>query len=795
MRRLFITEKPNALKALRPHLQAGDLAETAFGHLLEPMSPEELDGSLVFENTDALPFFFKDLPCRPAPKAEKQLKKFGQLLKKVDVAVVATDPGREGSLIGWEILNWHNFKGRVDRLYLDAFEDEAIQESMARMAANPRSGDEDYRAFLEARARQIIDWHWGMVGSRISTSVLRPAVWPKVWSVGGVQTPTVAMLANQERKIRDFVPRAFYHLRVRMKNESGLEIDLWHEDANSRIFDKQFALQLIDHFNKWDGCFSVKTAQKNVKPPKLFNLNSLQRRCAEDFGWTPTKTEKVLDKGLYDKGFATYPRSEGNYLLDASIGNAPDVLRAIGQSFPAIGNFVDPDNCEIRRGFTYKSTRSEHYAIVPTKKPAEGLDGDALKLYELLSRFFVAHHMPDAKEEVVTVSVDLVVGETRRFKGQTKVMVSPGWRTALPDDCPNDVVDSHGKLTAFGDGEVATPVGIGIKESRTNPPPRFTLGGLPEAMADLISYVDDPQQKAALHNPFKPDEPKGLGTVSSRKDIIPMLAKREYVVAPSGKKNPPLKVTDNGMLFIEALERVGSPLARPVARAVLEIDLAAIFNAPDRSEADRRYDATLEKAFGQVNDFVSAVREHGQMPFDGTVPPSKKAIEAARRSAADKGIDLRSSYPGYRTDKTVLDRFFEDHPRDDNPSPKQAGLSEKMEKVLGIPRPERCESDWRICKAYIDENIDAYKTFLDENKEPPSAKALAFAVKLAGAEGVPDEVRTDKRACSAFIKKNKGKKPAGGAGRLPPPDLPPPPPTLPVLGNLPPLDEDDDDDY
>ena len=123
-------------------------------------------------------------------------------------------------MIAWEVLEHLGYTGRVDRLKLGALDETSIRRAFATMAQEPASGERDYAAYLEALCRQYEDYHLGLNGTRAISLRLRPPAFREPWRFGGVQTPTLAILADLEQRIRGFVPQDFYKVALVVTTES-----------------------------------------------------------------------------------------------------------------------------------------------------------------------------------------------------------------------------------------------------------------------------------------------------------------------------------------------------------------------------------------------------------------------------------------------------------------------------------------------------------------------------------------------------------------------------------------------
>ena len=297
----------------------------AEGHLLAAEEPGNIRAEWKPWRFEALPIVLDTIPVsyganRSGQSHKPKVEAIRQALDGVERVIIATDPGREGSMIAWEVLEHVRWKGRIDRLKLGALDDVLIRRAFAAMAKDPGSGERDYAAYLEALCRQYDDYHLGLNGTRAMSLRLRPPAFREPWRFGGVQTPTLAILADLEQRIRDFVPQDFFKVALRVATKAGAEITLWHAPKD-RIFDEAVAETIRQAAAHWSGPLGVEQKDVRRPPPKLFSKDTLARRCAKRFGWDPQQTAK-LSQELYDQGYLSYPRTESEHLPDSQTGDA-----------------------------------------------------------------------------------------------------------------------------------------------------------------------------------------------------------------------------------------------------------------------------------------------------------------------------------------------------------------------------------------------------------------------------------------------------------------------------------------
>src|SRR3954451_10649947 len=332
-RTLFFFEKPSAMRQLQRFFKSPTtVCVSAEGHLLVAQEPADIRPEWKPWRFDALPIVLERIPTtigknRSGQSHRPKIDAIKKEIRGVQRVIIATDPGREGSMIAWEVLEHLGYKGHVDRLKLGALDETSIRRAFATMAQEPASGERDYAAYLEALCRQYEDYHLGLNGTRAISLRLRPSAFREPWRFGGVQTPTLAILADLEKRIRDFVPQDNFKIALVVTTETGAEITLWHAPKD-KILDKQTAETIQQAAAIWSGPLGVEQKDVRRSPPRLFSKDTLARRCAKRFGWDPQHTAK-LSQELYDQGYLTYPRTESEHLPESQTGDASTVIGSV----------------------------------------------------------------------------------------------------------------------------------------------------------------------------------------------------------------------------------------------------------------------------------------------------------------------------------------------------------------------------------------------------------------------------------------------------------------------------------
>jgi DNA topoisomerase-3 len=447
-RTLFFFEKPSAMRQLQRFFKSPTtVCVSAEGHLLAAEEPGDIRPEWKPWRFDALPIVLERIPTtvgknRSGQSHRPKIDAIRKELRGVQRVIIATDPGREGSMIAWEVLEHLGYKGRVDRLKLGALDETSIRRAFAAMAQEPASGERDYAAYLEALCRQYEDYHLGLNGTRAISLRLRPPAFREPWRFGGVQTPTLAILADLEQRIRDFVPQDFYKVALLVTTDSGAEITLWHAPKD-KIFDKDVADTIQGAAASWSGPLSVEQKDVRRSPPKLFSKDTLARRCAKRFGWDPQHTAK-LAQDLYDQGYLSYPRTESEHLPESQTGDAGAVIESVTEALPDLAHLRPAARDLIFRkgsGGHYVKDPGEHHAIVPLRKAPQrsSVGADHFRLWELVAKSFLAAHLPDGIDARTTVVAQVATAlGPKRFAVSGSVIKAPGWRAVYGAEADED---------------------------------------------------------------------------------------------------------------------------------------------------------------------------------------------------------------------------------------------------------------------------------------------------------------------------------------------------------------------
>ena len=531
MNKLVICEKPSVAKSIASALGVTSRADGYFegggwliswciGHLVGLADAAAYDDRYK-------KWRYEDLPILPDPfryvVSEEKATQFyilRSLMERTDVTelVNACDAGREGELIFRLVYEAAGCSKPFSRLWISSMEDAAIREGFSDL----RPGKDYDSLYQSALCRQKADWLIGINASRLFS-----VLYHRTLNVGRVQTPTLAMLADRDSKIVLFRKEKYHHVHLALEGA---------EAVSDRIISPEDAQAIRD---ACDGqravCVSLVREKKAEKPPKLYDLTTLQREANRVFGYTAKQTLDYA-QSLYEKKLLTYPRTDSRYLTSDMAETASVVLHLAARvpPFDACPEFF-PDVAAL----VNDKAVSDHHALIPTLE-LEKADVPALPVGERNILLLVCCKLLCAASdpfvyEAVTATFDCG-GHTFTTKG--KQVLSQGWRAIQEvfrsslKEKPQDE-DDEGVLPALTEGQVFEPVAASVTEHFTSPPKPYTEDTLLSAMENA-GKEDIPEDA----------ERRGLGTPATRAAIIEKLVSGGFVER-KGKNLIPTKAGIN----------------------------------------------------------------------------------------------------------------------------------------------------------------------------------------------------------------------------------------------------------
>ncbi len=519
----IITEKPSVARDIAHIVGAnskqdgymegcGYVVTWAMGHLIALAMPEAY-GFSAYKR--------EDLPIRPNPfqlvvrqvrkdkeyvsdpAALKQLKVIRSCFDKADRIIVATDAGREGELIFRYIYQHLNCHKPFDRLWISSLTDKAIREGLA----NLKLGSCYDNLYHSAKARSEADWLVGINASR-ALSIARKGG----YSLGRVQTPTLAMVCRRYIENRDFSSVPYWKISVLTEKEGVSLKAIGSADYESEA-SAQTALALLRSQSRLK-VESVARKVTHTSPPLLYDLTALQKEANRHQGFSADKTLSIA-QSLYEKKITTYPRTGSRYISEDVFEEVPVLLRKIGMPLSNPLNRHSVDNAKV----------TDHHAIIPTGETPLGLSADETTIYQMVVNRFIEAFSPDSEEERMQVRF---TNGTNTFTWKACRQISLGWKAVQKDKATEadkkEDGDEHilSSLPNLTEGEVLSLVNADITEHKTKPKPLYTEATLLSAMENAGKEVEDADSKKAMAE-------CGIGTPATRANIIETLILRDYI--------------------------------------------------------------------------------------------------------------------------------------------------------------------------------------------------------------------------------------------------------------------------
>ena len=535
----------------------GYVVTWTMGHLIALAMPEDYGFSA---------YKAEDLPIRPNPfqlvvrqvrkdkeyvsdpAALKQLKVIRSCFDKADRIIVATDAGREGELIFRYIYQHFGCKKPFDRLWISSLTDKAIREGLS----NLKPGIHYDNLYYSAKARSEADWLVGINASR-ALSIARKGS----YSLGRVQTPTLAMVCRRYIENRDFTSVPYWRLSVLTEKE-GMSI----KAVGCKDYENEASAQTALATLRSQSQLTVETVTRKVThtaPPLLYDLTALQKDANRHHGFSADKTLSIA-QSLYEKKITTYPRTGSRYISEDVFEEVPALLRKIGKTLSNPLNRYSVDNTKV----------TDHHAIIPTGETPSGLSADEATVYQMVSNRFVEAFSPDSEEERMQVRF---TDGTNIFTWKACRQISLGWKVVQKEQVTdaekkekekeNDNEQVLPSLPDLTEGEVLALVSAEITEHKTKPKPLYTEATLLSAMENAGKEVKEDDKRKAMAE-------CGIGTPATRANIIETLILRDYTRRDKKSIIP----TEKGLAVYEIVK--DKKIANAEMTGSWELALAAI---------------------------------------------------------------------------------------------------------------------------------------------------------------------------------------------------------------------------
>jgi DNA topoisomerase III len=517
---VFKHKKQNGFIEILPNefFPNGAYVTWAIGHICQLIAPEKYQSEWKKWSIETLPIIPTQFEYEVTKDKAKQFTIIKKLISDPQISEIihAGDAGREGELIIRNILRLTKCRKPMRRLWISSLTPNAIREGFQKLLAE----DETRNLYFEAYTRACADWIVGMNASRLYSLLLQKHGFSDVFSVGRVQTPTLALIVKREREIENFNSAKYWEVHARFLINGKKYIGKWQNNGEIQVDSKELAEKVAAFCREKPAeVVEINSEKKEFLPPLLYNLSALQADANKRFKFSPKKTLDILQK-LYQRGNVSYPRSDSRYVTIEEANSFQEILNKLSrveayqQYFPLpISSIVD------NKRYVNEKKVTDHYAIIPTEQipNINTLAPDERKIYDLVVTSIIAAHYNKAIAEYTTVHT-LVDGRAS-FISKGKVQVEEGWRKVILSKGQDD----EPALPQMVKGEKGSTVKVEIKEKETQPPKRYTEGQLITLMKSAGRHIEDKELEKVLA------QTEGLGTEATRAGIITMLKDRLYI--------------------------------------------------------------------------------------------------------------------------------------------------------------------------------------------------------------------------------------------------------------------------
>ena len=436
--------------------------------------------------------------------AVKQIKVITKLWNESDSIIVATDCAREGELIFRYLYAYTGCTLPFQRLWISSLTDAAIRKGLKEL----KDGHEYDSLYQAAKARSEADWLVGING----TQALTVAAGRGTYSVGRVQTPTLAMVCKRFWENKRFTPEPVHQLHFTVPSVSASEVvkfasvEKWKDKVEAAALYNKVKAQM---------CATIVKTEKKEKvenPPLLYDLTTLQKEANTKHGFTAEQTLDLVQK-LYEAKLVTYPRTSSRYIPEDMFDEVPLLFDRLSSH----SSFVDKiENMgELNRRSVDASKVTDHHALLVTPNRPLALYKNEQLIYDMIVGRMIEAFSPECVKDTTTVRAEC---EGVAFETKGCIVRKAGWRSVYGEDREDTV------LPDWKEGDTLSMNGCTMSSGMTRPKPLHTESTLLAAMETAgREGVEDEEARQALKD-------CGIGTPATRASIIETLLRREYMV-------------------------------------------------------------------------------------------------------------------------------------------------------------------------------------------------------------------------------------------------------------------------
>lgn len=570
----IIAEKPSVAREIAGLVGASDKKDGyltgngyfvtwAFGHLIGLGMPEDY-GISGFDKA-ALPILpnpflltvrkvKKDKRYTADTGALKQLKVIEQLFNRSDSIIVATDAGREGELIFRYIYEYLKCNKPFERLWISSLTEKAIKQGFD----NLKDGAAFDGLYQAAQGRSRADW---LVGIN-ATQALSIAAGNGIYSLGRVQTPTLALICKRYLENKNFTVKSYWQVELKHNKE---QID-FKSLSKTKWGDQKLADDTLKTIQRSETAtvISVETKKVTEQPPLLFDLTGLQKEANKKLNLSAEETLNIA-QSLYEKKFITYPRTGSKYIPEDMWAEIPNLVRAL----------QDRETCKqavskmkwgrFNKRIVNDLRVTDHHGLLITDKIPSALNAKENAVYDM-----IAFRLLEALSQACTKDLTDVGLQVLHYDFTAKgcKIIEAGWRSvkgSFTDDDTEPVQD----LPELKKGDELKIKEASALEKKTKPPVLYTEAGLLSAMETAGKEIENEDERKALQN-------IGIGTPATRAAIIETLFTRNYIQ----REKKSLIPTEKGMQVYELVKD------RKIANVAMTAEWELALQKIENSEAD-----------------------------------------------------------------------------------------------------------------------------------------------------------------------------------------------------------------
>ena len=539
---VIIAEKPSVAREIAAIVGAtnrkdgfiegnGYAVTWAFGHLVSLAMPQQY-GIAGFrrENLPILPPSFILLPrqvregkeYKADPGVVKQLGILRELFGMAERIIVATDAGREGELIFRYIYSYLECRTPFVRLWISSLTDRAIREGVQQL----RPGQEYDNLYLSAKARSEADWVVGINASQ----ALAVAAGRGVWSLGRVQTPTLAIICSRYLENKAFKPATYFRLKLSTAKGATAFVVLSSEKFDGR--DKAEAVRAEVVGAGTVRVISVERKEAREQPPLLYDLTTLQKEANSRHGFPAEKTLDIA-QALYERKFITYPRTGSRYISEDVAEEIPALVGNM-KRYPRFAEYAGGmDTAAPSRRCVDNGKITDHHALLPTENLPAELDADQRTVYEMIAGRMLEAFSGVCVKENTSLTLQCA---GHGFTARGSIIVDKGWRAVMNDPAEEKEEEDTTLVPDIVQGDELPVRGCDTEQKQTRPRPLHTESSLLAAMETAGRELSDEAEREAMKD-------AGIGTPATRAAIIETLFSREYI----RREKKSLVPTDKGL--------------------------------------------------------------------------------------------------------------------------------------------------------------------------------------------------------------------------------------------------------